>query len=1118
MVQRPSILNRLHTKSSSAEFNRVSVKSGDILIWIRHCLVAALATLMAGIVLTVLVIGVVTVLLQRGPLEMRQLRSVVEDRVNDQMTDHAVTIGSVSLTSSDTGVGNKVLLQNVVVSDADGTQLIAVPELRTRFSLLDLVNGRLAPEDVSIVGTELSLERDETGAISLFGSGAGVAAGENVLELLDALDTEPGMSALSKVALENTKVTFRDQITNRGWVLDNSKLLLERDGQTVSGRAVLELGKIGQSRDQTASMILSANYLLGSETASVSFQFSDASPTEIADLFEPFDWLRNLDTRLSGSVRADLSGEGKLGNLHGVLEMAEGKLVETPASQPITFSTAKVYFDYDPKTDALNLDQVDLQTSSGAVSGSGFVELARGKEGVVKSMAGQLRLGNILIKRPDLFDADVVLTEAALDARVSFAPLRFDVGRLTVFDGETVIKVSGSSVADKDYWTNSYDVDIDRMDVARLKQLWPKPVVDKTRKWVHENVFAGTFKDIAGGFRTANGKPDYAFNFSFEKSNFTFLDTVPNLQEGDGFGYLTEIDLRLDLSAGYVVAPNGSKVDIAGSGLFVPDTDIRPTPGEVTLHAKGNVEAAAELLNVEKFRFLDKVGLKPNLGKGAVSINGWFKVPLSKDTKTEDVKLALDAELLNVRSTVLIENRVLTARKLNAKITHDGVTLTGDAQVDSVPVNATWTQSFGAGSKQSKIDARLNLTDKNLRAFGVVLPSGTLSGSTPARMDITLRRGRDPRFTLTSNLVGASMRVPALSWSKGKGTKGQFSVQGSLGKQVEIGDLVFNAPGLDAVGTLDLNANNSLQRARFSRVNIGKWLSASAVLTPRDGGRTDIAVNGGTADLRFLGDGSSAGGGSNTSNTSIKLNLDRVRVTNDLSLTGLAGQLTTKGGLRGTFVGRVNGGTRVDGQLFPQKHGTAIELASKDAGGTMASAGLLTNARDGDLRVVLLPRAGEGNYDGTLDVKRTRIKDASAMAALLNGISLVGAIQQLEGEGIHFSSIEGQFKLRSNGVKLENISAIGPSIGMTLDGWYNTRTKGVDFEGVITPLYAVNGVFERIFGQLVGRRKGEGMFSFTYRMRGPSSSPKVAVNPLSILTPGAFREIFRQKPPAPPTQ
>jgi hypothetical protein len=76
----------------------------------------------------------------------------------------------------------------------------------------------------------------------------------------------------------------------------------------------------------------------------------------------------------------------------------------------------------------------------------------------------------------------------------------------------------------------------------------------------------------------------------------------------------------------------------------------------------------------------------------------------------------------------------------------------------------------------------------------------------------------------------------------------------------------------------------------------------------------------------------------------------------------------------------------------------------------------------------------------------------------------------------------------------------------------------VNFEGVITPFYAVNGAFERIFGELVGRRKGEGIFGFTYQMRGLASAPDVVVDPLSILTPGAFREIFRQKPPLSPSK
>ena len=62
--------------------------------------------------------------------------------------------------------------------------------------------------------------------------------------------------------------------------------------------------------------------------------------------------------------------------------------------------------------------------------------------------------------------------------------------------------------------------------------------------------------------------------------------------------------------------------------------------------------------------------------------------------------------------------------------------------------------------------------------------------------------------------------------------------------------------------------------------------------------------------------------------------------------------------------------------------------------------------------------------------------------------------------------------------------------------------------GVISPVYFLNAI-----GSIFSRR-GEGLFGFNYRIAGSTADPKVSVNPLSILTPGMFREIFRANPPA----
>jgi hypothetical protein len=84
---------------------------------------------------------------------------------------------------------------------------------------------------------------------------------------------------------------------------------------------------------------------------------------------------------------------------------------------------------------------------------------------------------------------------------------------------------------------------------------------------------------------------------------------------------------------------------------------------------------------------------------------------------------------------------------------------------------------------------------------------------------------------------------------------------------------------------------------------------------------------------------------------------------------------------------------------------------------------------------------------------------------------------------------------------------VGLSLGISFEGAYSGRSGQLDMQGVISPIYLLNSV-----GQIFGRR-GEGLFGFNYRLTGPADDPSVSVNPLSILTPGMFREIFRRPPP-----
>jgi hypothetical protein len=125
------------------------------------------------------------------------------------------------------------------------------------------------------------------------------------------------------------------------------------------------------------------------------------------------------------------------------------------------------------------------------------------------------------------------------------------------------------------------------------------------------------------------------------------------------------------------------------------------------------------------------------------------------------------------------------------------------------------------------------------------------------------------------------------------------------------------------------------------------------------------------------------------------------------------------------------------------------------------------------------------------------------MAALLNAASIIGLLDELGGQGIQFSDVEAKFRLTPSLITLVSASAIGPSMGISMDGRYAVQSGQIDMRGVISPLYLLNGI-----GSILSR-KGEGLIGFNYRLSGTAKAPLVSVNPLSALTPGILRDVFR---------
>jgi hypothetical protein len=301
-----------------------------------------------------------------------------------------------------------------------------------------------------------------------------------------------------------------------------------------------------------------------------------------------------------------------------------------------------------------------------------------------------------------------------------------------------------------------------------------------------------------------------------------------------------------------------------------------------------------------------------------------------------------------------------------------------------------------------------------------------------------------------------------------------------------------------------------LDRVRFDTLTVGNWLNIPVDLLGQGPGKqVQVVVRGGSLDLRRAEFGKSKPSG--IQGPPMLLELNRLQVTDKIALTDMRGRFDLARGLDGRFTANLNGGTSVSGRVVPQNGRSAIQLTSADAGGILRSANIIKQVRGGNLSLTLLPVGSGGAFDGRALISNVTIKDAPAIAALVNAVSVVGLVNELNGDGIYFDAVEADFRLTPNRVTLLQASATGASLGIYMDGIFATDSGRMDLQGVISPVYLLNGL-----GSFL-TRKGEGLVGFNYTLGGTAKNPAVSVNPLSALAPGFLRDLFRAPPPELPS-
>ncbi len=1034
--------------------------------------------------------------------------SRIEARANTVLAGEAsARIGGLEFNVDDNFVPH-VRLADVQLYSRNGARIAVLPELGASLKPDAVLRGRVEPRSLRISGARIALRRFEDGRLDLSLGATAPQATLSPAEMLQAVDDAfalPVLRDIVRIEVDDLNLSLDDMRTGRVWTASGGWLKLD---QTVD-RIEIGLGtELKGAGDEPATAQLQFYSVKGTPEAGLSVRVEDVPSRDLAVQSPALAFLAALDAPISGSFETGVWPDGGYAGLSAVLEIGAGALQPTEDTKPVRFDGVRLAMGYDPDRAQVTFSDIAVNSKSLRVKASAKAWLKDFVGAWPGTLVTQVAISDLKADPEGMFSDPVTFAFGALDFRLRLDPFGLEIGQLTLVEQEQRIIAKGEVTAGENGWGVAVDVAVNAIRSDQLMALWPVAAVPKTRAWLQGNVATSELFDVTSAFRLRpGGEPHFTLGYDYRDTEVRVIKTLPPIKNGAGYATINDYSYTLVVDRGHLTAPEGGDIDVSGSVMSIPDLRIKPAPAKFTLATDSTITAALSLLDQPPFGFLTKAGRPVDLAEGRARLTTELDLTLAQKIMPEDVGYNVSGTLMDVRSDKLAPDRLLTAGALTVSASREGMEISGPATFSGVPVDATWRQAFGPEHRgKSELEGAVELSQRFLDAFGIGLPKGSVSGKGRGRIVLRFERGKPTEFRLGSDLSGLGLSIPQVGWAKGPGATGRLSVAGRLGQPAEVDLIELEAPGFSAAGRIFLTPQGGFEALRLSALSIGEWFRGAGTLRGRGNGVAPaVIVEGGTLDLRRADFGRGPGG----AGAPLSVALDRLQVSQGIALTGFRGDFNTQGGLSGDFTGLINDAAAVTGRVTPAASRSAIRLRAGDAGAALRAAGIFTRGVGGVLDLSLSPVGEAGYYDGQTVIEGMRVVDAPALASLLDAVSVVGLLNQLNGPGIHFDRVSGEFRLSPGGVHIRKGAATGPSLGISAAGIYDTGAGRIDLQGTISPIYLINQI-----GRAVSR-EGEGLFGFNYRLYGAASAPQVSVNPLSILTPGMFRDIFRSNPPKP---
>ncbi|MBY0225262.1 MAG: DUF3971 domain-containing protein [Hyphomicrobium sp.] len=953
-------------------------------------------------------------------------------------------------------------------------------------------------------------------------------------------------ASLSQIGFRNAIVDVDYEGQRSSWKVNELSVDLDHKRR----RSVISVAALIESERGPWSLSLLTEDSDRTETLTLKASVRDLVPAVLGRAFPNLALLRSLEmpTAVDAAIRFKTSGE--LNGADIAVEVSRGLVDFGPAmAAPMLIDAGLFNFNYDAATERLTLAPSTARWGESSVSLAGVV-LHDAEAGTnsnwafdIRSVTGSLAAEEFKVAPVKLDNVTVAGRYIPQDNRIEFANVLVEAGGgRMVLTGDVVAGDGATAGARIDGQFGPANANV-------VKALWPRMMAPRARQWFGDHLTtgilrAGTIRFASGSFAPPGahkGRKGFPESFSLDLTGETV--TLQPVQGGPPLSSaavaVTVRDQALEITTPDAMLTTGPQegVSLKEGRFSVGDIDAPIADAELAFKTQAPLGSALKAVQQLQLMRTEGLAVPPDKIQGKLDGEFVIRLPLLPEIEADTVVITGKAKISDVRSTEKIGIINVQSGAVDVVLGANDAAAKGELILNGVLAKLDWRRQRPAGlpAVTSPLTLTATLDNSDRRQLGIDV-SDFIDGDVPVTVAIGANDANTSGVKVTADLTPADFSISPLAWKKPRNrpAKMEFDVVAGTVHKTELRNFKVSGDAIAAEGWIGFSADQKLQEFDFPAVSLNtvSRLQISGKRGPRD--ILDVRATGTTFDGKdffrsLFTSGASAPQkiAAKKAGVDVTASFDTVLGFSDASLRGFSMRLSKRGDELTALDarGKLEGGKALIAILQTEPNGKRKIIAdTTDAGQSLRLVGFYPNMQGGRGRIDLfLDGEDAAQTAGVLIIEDFKVLGDPIVSEVVSSAAGDGPAigtttygqRKVVREVFQFDRMRLPFNVGYGQFAIDDSYLRGPLLGATLRGKVDYTTQKVNLGGTYIPLQGLNNALGGIpvLGQILSGPRGEGIFGITFAVQGSMANPSVVVNPLSLVAPGIFREMFQMTNP-----